>query len=240
MTANPSVSAGIDTDEPQALPIAGFQGTPEEIERQWYEQVYRGRGDSMLQLTWRAVLMGSVLGGVLSLTNLYIGLKAGWGFGVAITACILSYAIWTALHRAGIVRTPMTILENNCMQSTASSAGYSTGGTLISAFAAYMLINNSTMPLPAMLALGLLSRRARRDHGDPDEAADDQHRAASLPQRHRRRRDAARAPLRRGQGHALGQGPGLGRAARARRQVLGRRPRAREREARAVHDRRRG
>jgi uncharacterized oligopeptide transporter (OPT) family protein len=133
------------------LPIAGFKGTPEEIEKQWYEQVYVGRGDSMLQLTWRAVIMGSLLGGVLSLTNLYIGLKAGWGFGVAITACILSYAGWTALHRARIVRTPMTILENNCMQSTASSAGYSTGGTLVSAFAAYIVINNTTMPVPLML-----------------------------------------------------------------------------------------
>src|SRR5207247_954754 len=136
----------------ETLPIRGFGGTPEEIERQWYERVYRGRGDSMRQLTWRAVLMGSALGGVLSLTNLYIGLKAGWGFGVAITASILSYAIWTTLHRARIVRTPMTILENNCMQSTASAAGYSTGGTLISAFAAYMLLNNRTMSLPAMLA----------------------------------------------------------------------------------------
>ncbi|PYM77159.1 MAG: peptide transporter, partial [Candidatus Rokuibacteriota bacterium] len=136
----------------ETLPIRGFGGTPEEIERQWYEQVYTGRGDRMLQLTWRAVLMGSALGGVLSLTNLYIGLKAGWGFGVAITACILSYAIWTALHRARLVRTPMTILENNCMQSTASSAGSSTGGTLISAFAAYMLITGSTLPLPTLLA----------------------------------------------------------------------------------------
>src|SRR3989475_7260822 len=136
---------------PKALPVEGFRGTPEEIERQWYEQVYRGRGDSMLQLTWRAVLMGSVLGGALSLTNLYIGLKAGWGFGVAITACILSYAIWTALYRAGIVPEPMTILENNCMQSAASSAGYSTGGTLISAFAAYMLITNVTLPLTTTL-----------------------------------------------------------------------------------------
>ena len=134
------------------LPIEPFRGTPEEIERQWYEQVYRGRGDSMLQLTWRAVLMGSALGGVLSLTNLYIGLKAGWGFGVAITACILSYAIWTTLHRIRFVPTPMTILENNCMQSTASSAGYSTGGTLISAFAAYMMINDHTLSLSTMLA----------------------------------------------------------------------------------------
>src|SRR4029079_8974007 len=106
----------------------------------------------MAQLTWRAVLMGSALGGVLSLTNLYVGLKAGWGFGVAITACILSYAIWSALLRIGVARSPMTILENNCMQSTASSAGYSTGGTLISAFAAYMLINRTPMSLPDMLA----------------------------------------------------------------------------------------
>ena len=133
------------------LPVAGFQGTAEEIERQWFQQVYKGRGDSMPQLTWRAVLMGSVLGGVLSLTNLYIGLKAGWGFGVAITACILSYAVWTGLYRLGLAKTKMTILENNCMQSTASSAGYSTGGTLVSAFAAYILLNGHPLPIPLML-----------------------------------------------------------------------------------------
>jgi OPT oligopeptide transporter protein len=117
----------VATAERYRLPVHGFRGTAEEIERQWYEKVYLGRGDSMRQLTWRAVVMGSVLGGVLSLTNLYIGLTAGGGFGVAITACILSYAIWTTLYRVGVVGTPMTILENNCMQSTASSAGYSDG-----------------------------------------------------------------------------------------------------------------
>jgi len=134
------------------LPVKGFRGTPEEIERQWFERVYTGRGDSMRQLTWRAVLMGSLLGGVLSLTNLYITLKAGWAFGVAITACILSYAIWTSLCRIGLVKTPMTILENNCMQSTASAAGYSTGGTLGSAFAAYMILSGHPLPLPLTLA----------------------------------------------------------------------------------------
>jgi putative OPT family oligopeptide transporter len=145
-----AVGAADAQDRP--LPVAGFKGTPEAIERQWYEQVFRGRGDSMAQLTWRAVLVGSCLGSVLSLTNLYIGLKAGWGFGVAITACILSYAIWTGLLKAGLARTPMTILENNCMQSTASSAGYSTGGTLVSAFAAYIIINQQSMSVPLMLA----------------------------------------------------------------------------------------
>jgi len=106
----------------------------------------------MRQLTWRAVLMGSALGAVLSLTNLYIGLKSGWGMGVAITACILSYAIWTTFVKIGLAKTPMTILENNCMQSTASSAGYSTGGTLISAFAAFIMLNGHALSLPLTLA----------------------------------------------------------------------------------------
>ena len=144
----PTVKADADF----VLPVDGFTGTPEEIQRQWFEQVYKGRGDSMRQLTWRAVLMGSVLGGVLSLTNLYIGLKSGWGIGVAITACILSYAIWTTFVKIGLVKTPMTILENNCMQSTASSAGYSTGGTLISAFAAFIMLNGHPLPVGLTLA----------------------------------------------------------------------------------------
>jgi len=134
------------------LPVDGFTGTPEEIERQWFEKIYRGRGDSMRQLTWRAVLMGSVLGGILSLTNLYIGLKSGWGMGVAITACILSYAIWTSFLKIRLARTPMTILENNCMQSCASSAGMSTGGTLISAFAAFIMLNGHNLSVPLTFA----------------------------------------------------------------------------------------
>src|SRR5271170_4016074 len=149
---NEAIPSVAEPEQDYELPLAGFTGTPEEIERQWFEQVYRGRGDSMKQLTWRAVLMGSVLGAVLSLTNLYIGLKSGWGMGVAITACILSYAIWTTFVKIGLAKIPMTILENNCMQSTASSAGYSTGGTLVSAFAAFILLNGHPLPLPLTLA----------------------------------------------------------------------------------------
>jgi len=133
------------------LPVDGFQGTPEEVEQQWYEKCYVGRGDSIAQLTWRAVIMGSLLGALLSLTNLYIGLKAGWSFGVAITACIMSFAIWNGLRVIRLVKTPMTILENNCMQSTASSAGYSTGTILVSAIPAYIMINNTTLPIPVLM-----------------------------------------------------------------------------------------
>ena len=95
-------------------------------ELKWFRDVYQG--DHMKQLTVRAVIMGALLGGFMSLSNLYVGLKTGWGLGVAITACILSFAIWkslqSALGVAGIKISSMTILENNCMQSTASSAGY--------------------------------------------------------------------------------------------------------------------
>lgn len=117
--------------------------TPEQIELEWYQNVYQG--DKMKQLTLRAVLMGSVLGALMSLSNLYIGLKTGWAFGVSITACILSFSIWSAFHRLfpKLTKSHMSILENNCMQSTASSAGYSTGGTMVSAIAAYIIITGT-------------------------------------------------------------------------------------------------
>lgn len=111
----------------------------EMTEDEWYAKVYRG--DDAPQLTLRAVGMGSVLGFFLAFTNLYIGLKTGWHLGVAITACIASFTLWTAIQRLGLAATPMTILENNCMQSTASAAGYSTGGTIVSAISALFLIS---------------------------------------------------------------------------------------------------
>ena len=131
--------------EPKDPPhVAGL--TPEEIEMKWYREVYKG--DTMKQLTLRSVIMGALLGGFMSLSNLYVGLKTGWGLGVAITACILSYTIWKTLMAAlpFLFKTDMSILENNCMQSTASSAGYSTGGTMVSAISAYLIITGVHMP----------------------------------------------------------------------------------------------
>jgi putative OPT family oligopeptide transporter len=128
-------------------------------EMEWYANVYQG--DRMPQLTVRAVIMGSLLGGFMSLSNLYVGLKTGWGLGVAITSCILSFAIWKALHTLlpRIFKTEMSILENNCMQSTASSAGYSTGGTMVSAIAAYLMVTGQHMPV-VVLAMWTLALAA--------------------------------------------------------------------------------
>lgn len=111
-------------------------------EKEWYEKAFRG--EKVPQLTVRAVVMGSILGFFLSFTNLYVGLKTGWFLGVAITACILSFTIWSGLLKLGFAKTPMTILETNCMQSTASSAGYATGNSLVTAFPAMLMLSVST------------------------------------------------------------------------------------------------
>ncbi len=126
--------------------------TAEQIDRHWYENVYQG--DRMPQLTLRAIIMGMLLGGFMSLSNLYVGLKTGWGVGVAITACILSYAIWTTLRRffPRLISSNMSILENNAMQSTASSAGYSTGGTMVSAVAAYLIVTGQHIGFWVLMA----------------------------------------------------------------------------------------
>lgn len=156
------------TDAPGALPEAAPQAKPktaEEIERHWFEHVYAG--DHQPQLTFRAVFMGMALGVVMALSNLYVGLKTGWGLGVAITACIMSYAIFKVLplnwmqapQRLRLfdrhADSEVSILENNCMQSTASAAGYSTGATLVSAFSAYLMITGHHLPFHVTVGLVL-------------------------------------------------------------------------------------
>ena len=62
-----------------------------------------------------------VLGGVLSLCNIYSGLKIGWGFNMSITAMLLSFGLYRSLERFG-GPPPYGMLENNINQ-TAASAG---------------------------------------------------------------------------------------------------------------------
>jgi putative OPT family oligopeptide transporter len=124
------------------MPPLPENATPEQKDAHWFRYVYQG--DKMPQLTLRAIVMGGFIGMLMSLSNLYTTVKLGWSFGVAITACVLSYVIWNGVRAAtGQRLSQMSILENNCMQSTASAAGYSTGGTVGTAFGALLLINGT-------------------------------------------------------------------------------------------------
>lgn len=123
----------------------------EEKDRWWLQNVFRG---NMPQLTLRAAITGFLLGGILSATNLYVGAKTGWTLGVGLTSVILAFALFRALSRVGLAR-DMTILENNCMQSIATAAGYMTG-PLISGMAAYMWVLNTPMTWWQMLSFNVV------------------------------------------------------------------------------------
>ncbi|NDG83453.1 MAG: OPT family oligopeptide transporter [Proteobacteria bacterium] len=116
--------------------------TLEQKDRWWLENVYRG---DMPQLNLRSALTGMILGGVLSLTNLYVGIKTGWTLGVGLSAVILSFAMFKLFSRLGI-GSEMSILENNAMQSVATSAGYMTM-PLVSSLPAFMIVTGQVIPM---------------------------------------------------------------------------------------------
>jgi uncharacterized oligopeptide transporter (OPT) family protein len=125
------------------------QLSPEEVrtwplerkDRWWLENVFRG---DMPQLTVRSALTGIVLGGLLSLTNLYVGIRTGWTLGVGITSVVLAFAAFRLLKLFGAA-SDLTILENNAMQSIATSAGYMTS-PLIASLPAYMMVTGRAIP----------------------------------------------------------------------------------------------
>ena len=110
-----------------------------EAARWWLDNVYAG--DHAVQLTPRAVISGMLIGGVMSISNLYVGLKTGWGLGVTITSCIIAYAVFTFLERIvpAYRDRPFSTLENYTMSSAASAAGYMSSAGLVSAIPALYL-----------------------------------------------------------------------------------------------------
>jgi len=129
---------------------------PGRTEAEWFEHVYQG--DAMPQLTVRAVLMGALIGMFMSAANLYTTLKIGWAFGVAITAVVISYVSWNIIRLvSGRRLSQMSVLENTCMASTASAAGYSTGSTIATAFGALLLIEGHHYPWAVVAAFTLLT-----------------------------------------------------------------------------------
>ncbi|MBI4822069.1 MAG: OPT/YSL family transporter [Deltaproteobacteria bacterium] len=116
--------------------------TLEQKDRWWLENVYKG---DMPQLTLRSGATGMLLGGVLSLTNLYVGAKTGWTLGVGITSVILAFALFKVFSKIS-KGNDFTVLENNCMQSIATAAGYMTA-PLISSLAAYMIVTDTVVPM---------------------------------------------------------------------------------------------
>lgn len=100
------------------------------------------------QLTWRAVIVGSLTGSIVACTNIYVGLKIGWAFGASILSAVLSYSFFAVLNRR------LSVLETNIAQAAGSTAGYMASSTgLLSAIPAMMLLGH-TVPAFSIIVWG--------------------------------------------------------------------------------------
>lgn len=101
------------------------------------------------QVTARALLSGMLLGGVLSVCNIYAGLKLGLVFNMSIVAALLSYGVWRPLAglSCGRLRT-WGILENNIAQTAASAGASVASAGLISAIPALTILTGRTLAWP--------------------------------------------------------------------------------------------
>ncbi len=153
----PRTSPEEEAPTPASLSLLTIPGdTPEDADTFWLREVYQG--DRLPQFTLRAVLLGSGIGALTCATNLYAGLKMAVAFPVAITAALLAHASHGALRRLAprASGAPLSALETCCAQTVASSAGYATGGALVSVQGAWLLTTGSHPPAWALLAWTLL------------------------------------------------------------------------------------
>ncbi|KXJ92090.1 OPT oligopeptide transporter [Microdochium bolleyi] len=114
----------------------------------------KGQPEEDRQFTVRAVLVGVLLGAVVSASNIYLGLKTSWTFGASLFGSILGFAILKPISTYG----PRYLgggyfgpKENVTAQTAATAAG-GLGILFIG-------------PIPAMYHLGLLSKNPADDIG---------------------------------------------------------------------------
>ena len=132
----------------------------EERDQEWLKNVYRG--DKEPDLTVRSVVAGMMFGGIMSLSNLYVGLKSGWGLGVDIVAVVVIFTVFKALRSVGLVKKEFGIMENTIMMSVAVAASWISSAGLVSAVPALTMLTGYefvwwqlTLFIAVILYLGL-------------------------------------------------------------------------------------
>jgi uncharacterized oligopeptide transporter (OPT) family protein len=114
----------------------------EERDQEWLDNVYRG--DKEKDLTVRAVVAGMAFGGLMSISNLYVGLKSGWGLGVDIAAVVVIFTIFKVLRGIGLVKREFGLLENTMMMTVAVAASWISSAGLVSAVPALTMLTGYT------------------------------------------------------------------------------------------------
>ncbi|MGY2399681.1 OPT family oligopeptide transporter [Pseudomonas sp. SDO5271_S396] len=104
------------------------------------------------ELSLRAVVTGTVLGILLTPSNVYAGLKIGWSFNMSIIALLIGYALWQGLARRSSEQVPWTLHESNINQTVASAAASIISGGLVAPIPAYTLLTGNQLDALPMIA----------------------------------------------------------------------------------------
>ncbi|SDU93261.1 OPT family oligopeptide transporter [Pseudomonas mucidolens] len=104
------------------------------------------------ELSLRAVITGTVLGILLTPSNVYAGLKIGWSFNMSIIALLIGYGIWQGLARRSATQLPWTLHESNINQTVASAAASIISGGLVAPIPAYTLLTGQQLDVVPMIA----------------------------------------------------------------------------------------
>ena len=122
-----------------------FEEKYEKRQKDWVENVYKGGKEK--EITLRALLLGLIIGAILSLSNLYVGFKTGWSLGVTITAAIMSFALFKTLRKIlpFLFKRDIGLLELNILQTTSSACAFIASAGLVSAVPALMMVSSRSL-----------------------------------------------------------------------------------------------
>lgn len=101
-------------------------------------------------MTLRAIATGMAFGGILSLCNIYTGLKIGWLMGMSMTAALLSFGFWQLVQLSGRSR-GLSIYETNISQTAASSAASIGAAGLVAPIPALTMLTGQTLSWGALV-----------------------------------------------------------------------------------------
>ncbi|MCT8167046.1 MULTISPECIES: OPT family oligopeptide transporter [unclassified Pseudomonas] len=103
------------------------------------------------ELSLRAVLTGTLLGILLTPSNVYAGLRIGWSFNMSIIALLVGFALWQGLAGRRKGQPDWSLHESNINQTVASAAASIISGGLVAPIPAYTLLTGQQLdPVPLM------------------------------------------------------------------------------------------
>lgn len=104
------------------------------------------------ELSLRAVLTGTLLGILLTPSNVYAGLKIGWSFNMSIIALLIGFGFWQGMAKRAGQGQAWTLHESNINQTVASAAASIISGGLVAPIPAYTLLTGESLSLLPMMA----------------------------------------------------------------------------------------